>query len=149
LRRSVGANALWRCKNKETDDALMKVVGRGALAAYAELAIVVTTRVLLRRFGRIAALLTMPALAPTPVFAHYEAIFGPQSSAVLSAGRFVSAQVFTRDTGPDRDRRRLQQLFSVPGCSRSNARYPWQSSCQCHSSAARQPSAPVPVSKTR
>ena len=42
----------------------------------------------------------------TPAFAHHEAIFGPQSSAVLSAGRFASAQVFTRQTGPEGDRRR-------------------------------------------
>lgn len=42
----------------------------------------------------------------TPAFAHHEAIFGPQSSAVLSAGRFASAQVFTRETGPAGDRRR-------------------------------------------
>ena len=41
-----------------------------------------------------------------PAFAHHEAIFGPQSSAVLSASRFASAQVFTRDTGRDPDRRR-------------------------------------------
>ena len=45
-------------------------------------------------------------LLPRPAFAHHEAIFGPQSSAVLSAGRFASAQVFTRETGPDDDRRR-------------------------------------------
>ena len=51
-------------------------------------------------------LVAVAALFATPAFAHHEAIFGPQSSAVLSAGRFVSAQVFTRDTGPDSNRRR-------------------------------------------
>lgn len=45
-------------------------------------------------------------LVARPAYAHHEAIFGPQSSAVLSAGRFASAQVFTRDTGRDGDRRR-------------------------------------------
>jgi hypothetical protein len=33
--------------------------------------------------------------------AHHEAIFGPQSSAVLSPGTFLTAQVFTRATGQD------------------------------------------------
>ena len=41
-----------------------------------------------------------------PAQAHHEAIFGPQSSAVLSADRFASAQIFTRETGPAGDRRR-------------------------------------------
>ena len=45
-------------------------------------------------------------LSARPASAHHEAIFGPQSSAVLSAGRFASAQVFTRDTGRDREQRR-------------------------------------------
>lgn len=45
-------------------------------------------------------------LASSPAYAHHEAIFGPQSSAVLSAGRFASAQVFTRDTGAEETRRR-------------------------------------------
>ena len=35
----------------------------------------------------------------TPAFAHHEAIFGPQSAAVLSAPQFVSAQIFTPETG--------------------------------------------------
>ena len=53
-------------------------------------------------------------LSASPAFAHHEAIFGPQSSAVLSAGRFASAQVFTRDTGDDQDRRRqTTTVFSV------------------------------------
>jgi hypothetical protein len=36
-----------------------------------------------------------------PADAHHEAIFGPQSSAVLSPGTFVTGQVFTRATGQD------------------------------------------------
>ena len=55
---------------------------------------------------RVYVLATLVTLLATPAFAHHEAIFGPQSSAVLSAGRFVSAQVFTRETGPEGDRRR-------------------------------------------
>lgn len=55
------------------------------------------------RVNVLAALVTLIA---APAFAHHEAIFGPQSSAVLSAGRFASAQVFTRETGPEGDRRR-------------------------------------------
>jgi hypothetical protein len=45
-------------------------------------------------------------LAATPAAAHHEAIFGPQSSAVLSAEQFASAQVFTRETGTGEARRR-------------------------------------------
>ena len=45
--------------------------------------------------------------AHTPAYAHHEAIVGPQSSAVLSAGSFASAQVFTRESGSNEDRRRL------------------------------------------
>lgn len=41
-----------------------------------------------------------------PAEAHHEAIFGPQSSAVLSSDRFASAQIFTQETGPAGDRRR-------------------------------------------
>lgn len=37
---------------------------------------------------------------PAPASAHHEAIFGPQSSLVLSADRFVSFQVFSRELGP-------------------------------------------------
>ena len=55
---------------------------------------------------RVYVLATLVTLLATPAFAHHEAIFGPQSSAVLSAGRFASAQVFTRETGPEGDRRR-------------------------------------------
>lgn len=39
-----------------------------------------------------------------PAHAHHEAIFGPQSSAVLSPGTFVTGQVFTRATGQDDDK---------------------------------------------
>jgi hypothetical protein len=36
---------------------------------------------------------------PVPASAHHEAMFGPQSSAVLSPGMFISAQVFDRENG--------------------------------------------------
>ena len=55
---------------------------------------------------RVYVLATLVSLLAAPAFAHHEAIFGPQSSAVLSAGRFASTQVFTRETGPEGDRRR-------------------------------------------
>ena len=44
--------------------------------------------------------------ATTPAFAHHEAIFGPQSAAVLSAPQFVSVQIFTRETGSGTDQQR-------------------------------------------
>jgi hypothetical protein len=37
-------------------------------------------------------------LAAGPAFAHHEAIFGPQSSLVLSSPAFVSLQTFSRTT---------------------------------------------------
>ncbi len=40
----------------------------------------------------------------SPVHAHHEAIFGPQSSAVLSPGTFLTTQVFTRATGQDNEK---------------------------------------------
>ena len=42
-------------------------------------------------------------LIAAPAYAHHEAIFGPQSSSVLSAERFASAQIFTRETGTGKD----------------------------------------------
>jgi hypothetical protein len=45
-------------------------------------------------------------LTTIPAYAHHEAIFGPQSSTVLSAGTFASAQVFTREIGSAEERTR-------------------------------------------
>jgi hypothetical protein len=56
-------------------------------------------RAAFRRIG-IAALLATAAAA-TPSFAHHEAIFGPQSSLVLSAPAYVSIQAFTRRLGTE------------------------------------------------
>jgi hypothetical protein len=48
---------------------------------------------------RLAPVLLLVALVvrPDPLGAHHEAIFGPQSSLVLSADKFVSIQAFSRE----------------------------------------------------
>jgi hypothetical protein len=49
-----------------------------------------------------------------PLYAHHEAMFGPQSSAVLSPGIFLSAQVFDKETGQgDQQRRETTTVYSV------------------------------------
>ena len=53
-------------------------------------------------------------LAAAPASAHHEAIFGPQSSAVLSPTTFLSAQVFTRELGEgDEKRHETTTVFSA------------------------------------
>ena len=49
------------------------------------------------------AIVSVGLLVEAPAYAHHEAIFGPQSSAVLSAERFASAQIFTREAGSGED----------------------------------------------
>ena len=51
----------------------------------------------------------------TPAYAHHEAMFGPQSSAVLSPGIFLSALVFDKETGRDdtNKRRETTTVYSV------------------------------------
>ena len=50
----------------------------------------------------------------TPAYAHHEAMFGPQSSAVLSPGIFLSALVFDKETGKgDQERRETTTVYSV------------------------------------
>ncbi len=56
------------------------------------------------RYVPIGIALTLATAAPA--FAHHEAIFGPQSSAVLSPTTFVSAQVFDKELGKDDDQHR-------------------------------------------
>jgi hypothetical protein len=51
-------------------------------------------------------ILVLTFASGVPVHAHHEAMFGPQSSAVLSPGIFLSAQVFDKETGKDDQRRR-------------------------------------------
>jgi hypothetical protein len=47
-------------------------------------------------------------------YAHHEAMFGPQSSAVLSPGIFLSALVFDKETGEgDQKRRETTTVYSV------------------------------------
>ena len=53
-------------------------------------------------------------LSARPVFAHHEAMFGPQSSAVLSPGIFLSALVFDKETGEGNQKRReTTTVYSV------------------------------------
>jgi hypothetical protein len=57
----------------------------------------------MHRFIALALLAASLAL-PSAARAHHEAIFGPQSSLVLSAPAYVSFQTFTRQTGTATDR---------------------------------------------
>jgi len=53
-------------------------------------------------------------LSARPAFAHHEAMFGPQSSAVLSPGIFLSALVFDKETGEGNQKRReTTTVYSV------------------------------------
>src|ERR1700722_9224483 len=63
-----------------------------------------------RAFGLVALL----SLTTIPVDAHHEAMFGPQSAAVLSPTIFVSAQVFDKEEGKDAEKRReTTTVYSV------------------------------------
>jgi hypothetical protein len=54
----------------------------------------------MKRLRGVAAILLAGLLVrPASVEAHHEAIFGPQSSLVLSLDRYISFQVFTRELG--------------------------------------------------
>jgi hypothetical protein len=50
-------------------------------------------------------------LWPATAAAHHEAIFGPQSALVLSQKAYLTAQLFTRQTGPESDR--VQETTTV------------------------------------
>lgn len=52
----------------------------------------------------VGLILTLAVLTSVPVSAHHEAIFGPQSALVLSSDAYLTAQLFTRQTGPASDR---------------------------------------------
>jgi hypothetical protein len=56
------------------------------------------------RHDIVLVVLALGVLEAVPASAHHEAIFGPQSALVLSSSRNVSAQVFTRQTGPAGER---------------------------------------------
>src|SRR5437870_4312225 len=49
----------------------------------------------------VVGIVTLVGLIAAPASAHHEAMFGPQSSAVLSPAFFVSAQVFDKEKGKD------------------------------------------------
>ena len=58
--------------------------------------------------------LALALLSSAPAYAHHEAMFGPQSSAVLSPGIFLSALVFDKETGKaDKERRETTTVYSV------------------------------------
>jgi hypothetical protein len=59
-----------------------------------------------QRFCRIASIATLIGLTAAPAYAHHEAMFGPQSSTVLSPTFFVPAQVFDKEAGKDNEKRR-------------------------------------------
>lgn len=62
----------------------------------------------------VLAVLVLAVSTATPAFAHHEAMFGPQSSAVLSPGIFLSALVFDKETGKDdQQRRETTTVYSV------------------------------------
>ena len=63
---------------------------------------------------RVVGLVTCASLATVPVHAHHEAMFGPQSSAVLSPSLFVSAQIFDKEEGTASEKRReTTTVYSV------------------------------------
>jgi len=54
------------------------------------------------------------AFCAAPAYAHHEAMFGPQSAAVLSPSIFVSFQVFDKEEGKDAEQRReTTTVYSV------------------------------------
>jgi hypothetical protein len=69
---------------------------------------------ILRKRASVLSILVMASLRATPAYAHHEAMFGPQSAAVLSPGIFLSAQVFDKETGKDDQKRReTTTVYSV------------------------------------
>jgi hypothetical protein len=67
-----------------------------------------------QRFRRIVGTAASISLTTAPAYAHHEAMFGPQSAAVLSPTIFVSAQVFDKEEGKDAEKRReTTTVYSV------------------------------------
>jgi hypothetical protein len=60
----------------------------------------------IRPLSRAIGLIALVGLTSVPVSAHHEAMFGPQSAAVLSPTIFLAAQVFDKEEGKDAERRR-------------------------------------------
>jgi hypothetical protein len=67
-----------------------------------------------RRRAYVPLILVLALSGAAPVHAHHEAMFGPQSAAVLSPGIFLAAQIFDKETGrDDRRRRETTTVYSV------------------------------------
>ena len=63
---------------------------------------------------RVLMVFALALATASPALAHHEAMFGPQSSAVLSPGIFLSAIVFDKETGKgDDERRETTTVYSV------------------------------------
>ena len=60
----------------------------------------------MRRSTYVSVILVGALCGARPAYAHHEAMFGPQSSAVLSPGIFLSALVFDKETGEGDQKRR-------------------------------------------
>src|ERR1700730_13258526 len=70
--------------------------------------------ILRRQRAYVLSVVVLALVSATPAFAHHEAMFGPQSAAVLSPGIFLSAQVFDKETGKDDQKRReTTTVYSV------------------------------------
>jgi hypothetical protein len=59
--------------------------------------------------------LLLVLVAAAPAYAHHEAMFGPQSAAVLSPKIFVAGQVFNKETGKDTVRQREMTIVGSLG----------------------------------
>ena len=59
-----------------------------------------------KRVGVLLLFFTCASLLPASAYAHHEAMFGPQSAAVLSPTIFFSALLFDKETGKDTQQRR-------------------------------------------
>jgi hypothetical protein len=68
----------------------------------------------IRYLRPVAGLVILVSLPAARLDAHHEAMFGPQSSAVLSPSIFLSAQVFDKEEGKDDEKRReTTTVYSV------------------------------------
>jgi hypothetical protein len=77
---------------------------------------------------RVSAVCGVVLLIASPAFAHHEAMFGPQSSAVLSPGIFFSALIFDKEAGKgDQERRETTTVYSCGFTPMKKRR------CRCHS----------------
>jgi hypothetical protein len=66
------------------------------------------------RRAYVSVVLAAALFSARPASAHHEAMFGPQSSSVLSPGIFLSAQVFDKEEGKDNQKRReTTTVYSV------------------------------------